>query len=272
MSIFVCPVCGEKLEISGKSYACSNRHSFDIAQSGYVNLLLSKHMGKTVHGDNKLMVQSRRDFLNKGYYSPLLEAVCEEAVKNFFGGNFLDAGCGEGYYTSGVRAAFDKSEIAADMYGVDISKVAAEYAAKRDKSISFAAASVFHLPVESKSCDMLLTMFAPYCGEEYGRVLKKDGIMIMAIPSDDHLWELKKAIYDTPYKNEVKQYELDGFEFVNCHKVIYDMKLTNSEDIHSLFSMTPYYYKTGKTEQDRLDSLSELTTTAAFEVLTYRKK
>ena len=65
-------------------------------------------------------------------------------------------------------------------------------------------------------------------------------------------------------KNEVKQYELEGFEFVNCRKVIYDMELTNSEDIHSLFSMTPYYYKTGKTEQDRLDSLSELTTTAAF--------
>ena len=273
MSVFICPVCGEKLEISGKSYICPKRHSFDIARSGYVNLLMSKHIGKAVHGDNKLMVQARRDFLDKGYYAPLCGAVCDEALKYAKNGSVvLDAGCGEGYYTSAVRAAFNRSDIAAEMYGADISKVAAEYAAKRDRSVHFAAASVFHLPVASESCDLLITMFAPYCGEEYNRVLKNGGVMIMAIPSENHLWELKKAIYDTPYRNEVKPYELEGFEHIGVRRVSFTMELRESADIRSLFAMTPYYYRTGRTEQERLYALQGLTVQADLEVLTYRKK
>lgn len=273
MSVFVCPVCGAMLENTGKSYICSKSHSFDIARSGYVNLLLSKHIGKAVHGDNKLMVKARRDFLEKGCYLPLCSAVCDEALK--YAENWsavLDAGCGEGYYTSSMKAAFDRSDIAVKMFGIDISKVAVEYAAKRDRSVSFAAASVFHLPVADRSCDLLVTMFAPYCGGEYTRVLKEDGIMIMAIPSENHLWELKKAIYDTPYKNEVKPYELDGFEHIGVRRVSFTMELTEKEDIRSLFFMTPYYYKTGRTEQERLETLETLTTQADFEVLTYRRK
>ena len=273
MSVLICPVCGGMFENTGKSYLCGSGHSFDIARSGYVNLLLSKHAGKAVHGDNKLMVQARRDFLDKGYYAPLCDAVCGEALKYAKNGSVvLDAGCGEGYYTSAVRAAFDQSDIAAKMYGVDISKVAVEYAAKRDKSVRFAAASVFHLPVASGSCDLLITMFAPFCGEEYVRVLKNGGTMIMAIPSENHLWELNQAIYDTPYKNDVKPYGLDGFEHIGVQRVSFTMELRDSTDIRSLFSMTPYYYKTGKTEQERLEALSELTVQADFEVLTYRKK
>ncbi len=271
MSIFICPVCGEKLEISGKSYSCSNRHSFDMAKSGYVNLLLSKH-GSTVHGDNKFMLRARQEFLEKGYYKPLCGEVCETA-KKYANKNcvLLDAGCGEGYYTTNVKEIFDRSEIDVDVYGLDISKDAVDMAAKRKFAIGFAAASVFRMPIMTESCDILLTMFAPYCGEEYHRVLKNDGIMIMAIPSENHLWELKSKIYDTPYKNEVKDYELDGFEFLGSQRVSFDMKITEKSDILSLFSMTPYYYKTGKNEQNRLNELNFLETQADFEILTYKK-
>lgn len=271
MSIFICHVCGEKLDISGKSYICPHRHTFDMAKSGYVNLLPTNNSG-SIHGDNKLMLRARREFLEKGYYKPLLDAVCRTTVKYAENGCvFLDAGCGEGYYTTAVKAIFDKSDIAADMYGIDISKDAVDMAAKRKSGVSFAAASVFHIPVMAESCDILLTMFAPYCGEEYSRVLKSDGIMIMAIPSKNHLWELKCQIYDTPYKNEVKPYGLDGFEFIGSEKVTFDMKIPENSDILSLFSMTPYYYKTGKTEQQRLSCLNYLETQADFELLTYKK-
>ena len=271
MSIFICHVCGEKLDISGISYMCPHRHTFDMAKSGYVNLLPTNNSG-SIHGDNKLMLRARREFLEKGYYKPLLDAVCRTTVKYAENGCvFLDAGCGEGYYTTAVKSIFDKSDIAADMYGIDISKDAVDMAAKRKSGVSFAAASVFHIPVMAESCDILLTMFAPYCGEEYSRVLKSDGIMIMAIPSKNHLWELKCQIYDTPYKNEVKPYGLDGFEFIGSEKVTFDMKIPENSDILSLFSMTPYYYKTGKTEQQRLSCLNYLETQADFELLTYKK-
>lgn len=267
MSIFICPVCGKKLALSGKSYVCPKKHCFDMAKSGYLNLLTGKQ--GAVHGDNKFMLHARRDFLEKGYYLPLREAVCRTVIKYAEQGNIvLDAGCGEGYYTSAVRAENSVLSI----FGIDISKDAVEMAAKRYKSISFLVASVFHIPVQTASCDILLTMFAPYCGEEYSRVLKSDGTMIMVIPSENHLWELKKAVYDTPYKNEVKPYELDGFRHVSAERVNFTMKIDNSTDIQSLFSMTPYYYRTGKTEQERLNSLEYLETQADFEILTYKKQ
>ena len=268
MSVLACPVCGEKLEISGKTYHCSNRHSFDIARSGYVNLLLSKHVGKAVHGDNKLMVAARRDFLESGHYEDLRTALCQRVAEFAADGSvILDAGCGEGYYTSAI---IDRSEVAVELTGIDISKTAVEFAAKRKCGAVFAAGSVFHLPILSGSCDVLVTLFAPYCGEEFRRVLKKGGVMIMAIPSENHLWELKTAIYDVPYKNEVKDYELEGFEFLGSQRLTKKITLDSAEEIRSLFSMTPYYYKTGVKEQERLRNLTELDVTTDFELLTYR--
>lgn len=271
MSVFICPVCGENLNPTGHSLVCYNNHTFDVAKSGYVNLLLSKHSGKTVHGDNKLMVRARKNFLDKGFYAPLRDAV-GEAVCRFLPdvGVLLDAGCGEGYYTLGVNEALDKSGKNIRIFGIDISKAAVEAAAKRCADISFAAASVFHIPCADQSCDAVMTLFAPYCGGEFRRVLKKDGFMIMAIPSENHLWELKQAIYDTPYKNEVKPYELDGFELVEKKRISYVMTLESQEDIQPLFAMTPYYYRTGRREQDRLSSLDRLVTQADFELLIYK--
>lgn len=270
MSVLTCPVCGEKLEISEKAYVCPKNHSFDVAKSGYVNLLLSKHMGKTVHGDNKLMVQSRRNFLEKGYYDTLKKSLCDTVSRNFHSGVLIDAGCGEGYYTSAIYDKLCESKIAADIYGIDISKIAVEMAAKRKKDITFAAASVFHIPVQDNSCDMLVTLFAPYCGEEFRRVLRDKGIMIMVIPSELHLWEMKKAIYDIPYKNEVKPYELDGFTLIGKKRIRYNISLESQDDIQALFSMTPYYYRTGREQQERLAALERLETTADFELLTYQ--
>ena len=139
----------------------------------------------------------------------------------------------------------------------------------RCKEARFAVAGVFHLPVLDRSCDLLLTMFAPYCGEEFQRVLKTNGQMIMVIPGVRHLWELKQAIYAVPYLNQVKDYELDGFELQSVEKISYEIELNSNEDIVNLFSMTPYYYKTGKNEQEKLKLLEKLKTTVEFEIITY---
>ena len=271
MSILICPVCGEKLAKTERSLMCGKRHSFDMAKSGYVNLLLSKHIGKTVHGDNKLMVRARREFLEKGYYAPLKNELCDMVEKHFDGGVILDAGCGEGYYTAAISDRLNSADVAAEMFGIDISKIAVEFASKRGKDIFFAAASVFHIPVLDSSCDLLVTMFAPYCGDEYLRVLKKGGVMVMAIPSEEHLWQLKQAIYDTPYKNQVKPYDLDGFALIDKARITYDMEVGSQQDVQSLFSMTPYFYRTSPQQKERLADISSICTKADFELLIYRK-
>nr|MBW8204275.1 rRNA (guanine-N1)-methyltransferase [Streptococcus oralis] len=35
---FACPICQENLTLVESSLKCSNRHSFDLAKFGYVNL------------------------------------------------------------------------------------------------------------------------------------------------------------------------------------------------------------------------------------------
>ena len=94
----------------------------------------------------------------------------------------------------------------------------------------------------------------------------------MAIPGEEHLFGLKAATYNTPYKNEVHSKELAGFELVSDTRVRYSMRLTSNEDIRALFMMTPYAYRTGREERERVLSLKELETEADFYVLVYRKR
>ena len=89
-----CPVCAGALEKRAGAYLCPKNHSFDIANSGYVNLLLNSSQGH--HGDDKLMVRARRDFLDKGYYDRFIAAVADAAAEFAPGeATVLDAGCGE---------------------------------------------------------------------------------------------------------------------------------------------------------------------------------
>lgn len=275
MTGWLCPLCGGMLRPNGNSLCCENRHTFDRGKSGYVNLLLVNEKRSKIPGDNKLMVNARREFLDKGYYAPLAEEFSKEAAEAMAGvpgPAVLDAGCGEGYYTAYLKAALEGAGCAPQIFAVDISKFAADKCARRCKGVECAAASVFRLPMADASCDLVTCLFAPYAGEEYQRVLKPGGVFIMVIPGENHLWELKEAIYDQPYRNEVKGYELEGFDFLNRRTVDRRILLDNPADIRSLFQMTPYYYKSGVDTDARLEALERLETQVSFEILTYRKK
>ena len=275
MSLLKCPVCGEMLDNINKSYSCPNRHSFDVSAKGYVNLLLSNQMNAKLPGDNKMMVNARADFLSKGYYSHLAEEISRTVCECFAGGVILDAGCGEGYSTENLYNALTEKNISFNMIGIDISKFACAHAARRFRNADnceIAAASIFHLPAADSSCRCIVTMFAPFCREEFLRVLKSGGYLIMAIPAENHLINLKSAVYDEPYKNHTADYAVEGFDFRGSRRVSREIFIDNTEDIRSLFSMTPYYYKTGREGHERLEKLTSLRDRADFEVLVYVKK
>ena len=274
---FTCPICGGALSKEGNSFRCGKGHCYDRAKSGYVNLLLPGGKNSKLPGDNKQMVNARRDFLDKGFYQPMSDALCREAVQelgNLPAVSLLDAGCGEGYYTERLYKALTRAGIDVNLLGLDISKFAAEKAAKRLSSAGehalIAAASIFHMPVADESCDAVVTLFAPFCGEEFLRVLKKGGLFVMVIPGARHLWGLKQAVYDTPYLNEVQDYAIPGLTFLRSVPVEDTITLRGSE-IMDLFQMTPYYYKTSAEGQARAAALQTLETETNFEILLYRK-
>lgn len=268
---FICPVCKSPLSLDGRTYRCEKNHCFDKAKSGYVNLLLSQK--STSHGDDKLMVRARRQFLEKGYYQPLLDSL-KETIRQLAPKEcrLLDSGCGEGWYTDGIVNALRNDGKSVEAVAIDISKVALDVAAKRHAQISFAVASAYSLPLGDSSCNIITTLFAPFALEEFNRVLEKDGLLVTAIPLENHLFELKSAVYDKPYRNEVAPFELENYQIVSKNEVRCKILLQTNEDVKNLFMMTPYYYKTSVNDQKKLDSIEALEVSTEFAVLAYRKK
>ena len=268
MNFFTCPICKERFEKNASSLVCPNNHCFDLSKRGYVNLLRPSKSASVRHGDDKLMVESRKNFLNAGFYAPLSNAIIEELRANApQNAVILDAGCGEGYYTVNVKNALKTEHV----YGIDVSRDAIHAASLRDKTLRLAVASIFDLPVENESIDVMINLFAPYDGKEFSRVLKAGGLLVRAFPAERHLWELKCAVYDTPYENEIDTMELDGFEAVSKKCITFPLVLTKNEEIDALFKMTPYYYKTSREGQARLAALENLQTHAEFYLVIYKK-
>ena len=268
MSFLICPVCKGALIKNEHTYSCGAGHSFDIAKEGYVNLLMSQASSQKRHGDDKLMVRSRRDFLDKGYYSALRDAVAEELALNTApGAHIIDVGCGEGYYTELLEAVNNPVAV-----GIDISKDALKLASKRLKNTALCVASAFTLPCADSSADAVVNIFAPCAYGEFHRVLKENGVLIKAVPLAEHLWDLKCILYGEPYKNKPEQRDDALFELVDFKELKYTIALPCSEDIFALFTMTPYYYKTSAQDSERLLSETTLTTTVHFGVEVYKKR
>jgi len=260
-----CPVCGEVLRPAEKTLQCVRGHSYDRARQGYVNLLMSNAASAKRHGDDRQMVLARQAFLEKGYYGCLRDALCAAALQHTSGSvELLDAGCGEGWYTCAVRDALTQAGRACHACGVDISREALKCAARRDRTLTLAVSSVSALPVRDGSCDLVLSVFAPTHDAEFRRVLRPGGILLRAVPLEEHLWGLKAAVYDRPYRNPAPRGETEGFRLLDRREIRDRLTLTDPEEIRQLFQMTPYYYKTGRADQAKLLALDRLETELAF--------
>ena len=271
LSIFACPLCGEKLAIDEQVYRCTSGHCFDKAKEGYVNLLPANRQHASAPGDDKDMVKARTAFLDSGRYTPLKEALCALAAK--YAGErtaLLDAGCGEGYYTEGLSRVI--AEKGGRTGGADLSKAAVKKAAKRCREAEIAVASVYHLPLAEGSVDMVTDCFSPLAKEEYRRVLKDGGHFLYVVPGARHLWEMKEVLYEQPYENEVREEAYEGFRLQETVPLSFGIHLEKTEEIMALFRMTPYAWKTPKEGVERLAEQKELGLTAEFRILVYERR
>lgn len=272
--VFICPICKQKLTQAGNTYRCEKNHTYDIAAQGYVHLLPPNKMHAKIPGDNQLMVASRRDFLATGLYQPFsdeLNQLVAEALGDNSNPVIVDAGCGEGYYTGNLQYYLQSIGIQAEFAGFDISKFAVKAAAKRYKEIKFAVGSIFDSPIESGSADCLLNIFAPLVPEEFARMVKPNGTMIIAVPGARHLFGLKEILYDHPYENEEKDTEYEGFTFQKRVSVKSEIMINDSKTITDLFTMTPYYWKTTIEGSERLKQTETLKTEIHFDFLVYQR-
>lgn len=265
--ILKCPVCSEDMYVSetGKSLYCrgARRHCFDFSSDGYVNL-----SGRP-SGDSREAVNARRNFLSKDYYLPLADKICGIVKKYAPDGIVVDAGCGEGYYTNKI------SEFSSAALGFDLSKFGVAAASKSAKrgglcNTFYATASVFELPVRSGSCDCVVNIFAPCAAEEYSRILKDGGVLVVVGAGKAHLMGLKEAIYEHTYENSDRA-DLPTMSPCEQINLCYDIEVEGRENIQSLFSMTPYYWRTSESDREKLSEMDMLKTRVEFEIYIYKK-
>jgi len=270
---FICPICRCPVEVTadGKSVKCSGdnpknkRHSFDFSADGYLSF------GAT-GGDSKEAVAARRSFLRSTPNYKLAAESIYHTVKHYVPECKLlvDAGCGEGYYTS-MLADLSESTV-----GFDLSKFACSAGAKqarRDEKqgLLFATASVFELPLADGCADAVTNIFAPCAEEEYNRVLKDGGYLFVVGAGKNHLMGLKRVMYEDVYENGPRADLPKNMEHVECVISHYEMNISGKENIAALFSMTPYYWRTSEADKQKLASIESLETEIEFEINVYKK-
>ena len=188
-----CPVC--RLDLAGAAgiLVCGNRHSFDLARDGYVNLLDGRRRSLIARGDSAEQLGHRTAFLEAGHFSPVASAIASHVAhagtaSPVEGRRVLDAGCGTGHHLAGVSAALRTPVIG---LGFDIARTAAQRAARQWRELAFAVADVWaEWPVQDEAVDLVLSILAPKNFTEMSRVLRPGGWLALAYPGPNHLAEL----------------------------------------------------------------------------------
>jgi 23S rRNA (guanine745-N1)-methyltransferase len=188
-----CPVC--RLDLTGAAglLVCGNRHSFDLARDGYVNLLDGRRRGLIARGDSAEQLGHRTAFLEAGHFDPVASAIAAHVAhagpaSRAEGWRVLDAGCGIGHHLASVAAALRAPVIG---LGFDIARTAAQRAARQWRELAFAVADVWaEWPVRDEAADLVLSIFAPKNFAEMSRVLRPGGWLALVYPGPNHLAEL----------------------------------------------------------------------------------
>ncbi len=160
---------------------CPQRHSFDVAKQGYVNL-----MGRAAprNADTAVMVQARERFLTGGWYRPIEEALAERSNGAT---RVLEVGAGTGHYLSRC--------LGADAWGLatDVSVAACRRAARaHPRQAAVVADTWVGLPLADSSVEAILCIFAPRNPAEFRRVLAPGGRVLVVVPTRQHLAELRR--------------------------------------------------------------------------------
>lgn len=271
-----CPLCKEPLQETQDFWICQNRHSFDKAKEGYVNLLLPNQKNSKAPGDSPEMVLARRAFLDQGHYAPLAHEIAKTIntlTKNEHSQarsrtvSIFDAGCGEGYYLHQIGQAL-KEKVCTHYSGIDISKKAVQKAAKKNAGKRFAVASTFNLPLTNDSQDFVIQIFAPSKTSEIRRILKSNAFWIWTNPHTEHLKELKHLVYASPSQHMLINEVPEGFELVNRQRLTYKINLNDSEQRENLLLMTPFYWTISQDKKDLLKvALTDVTIDFDIQVL-----
>ncbi|CEW65007.1 methyltransferase domain-containing protein [Streptococcus pneumoniae] len=254
---FACPICQENLTLLETNFKCCNRHSFNLAKFGYVNLAPQIKQSANYDKEN---FQNRQQILEAGFYQAILDAVSDLLASSKTTITILDIGCGEGFYSRKLQESHSEKTF----YAFDISKDSVQIAAKSEPNwaVNWFVGDLARLPIKDASMDILLDIFSPANYGEFRRVLSKDGILIKVIPTENHLKEIRQRVQDQltnkEYSNQdIKEHFQEHFTILSSQTASLTKTIT-AEQLQALLSMTPLLFHV---DQSKIDwsQLTEIT-------------
>ncbi len=276
--------CGLPLERDERTLRCTAGHAFDVARSGYVNLLQPQDRRSLAAGDSKEVVNARLALEERGLGVDLEAAVAElaglaRASPDFRGtsalvltganavpsnsSTVLDLGAGTGRHLAALAVRFDCAAV-----GLDLSVHAIELAARLHGSSAWCVANCDRvLPVRSASVDLVLSIDARRPTQEIARVLRPGGRVIVAVPGARDLTELREVALadarDLPGLARVQVEFAADFELVARRETIERIEL----DARGLQDLSLATYRAGRrSEGSRVEALAGLVVTVAHEI------
>lgn len=240
-SSLICPICHGALSAVDNGVACPANHRFDRARQGYLNLLPVQHKNSRDPGDNAAMVAARRDFLEAGHYAPLAKRLAELAA-SYAPQQWLDIGCGEGYYTAQIAEQLPQAQ----GYALDISREAVKRACRRAPAVEWLVASMARVPLADASCQLLASVFSPLDWQEAKRLLSPGGGLLRMGPTREHLMQLREKLYDEVRDyDDQKHLELipPGMRLAHSEVLEFELQLQHSADRANLLAMTPHGWR-----------------------------
>ena len=254
---FACPICQENLTLVESSLKCNNRHSFDLAKFGYVNLVPQIKQSANYDKEN---FQNRQQILEAGFYQAILDAVSDLLASSKTTTTILDIGCGEGFYSRKLQESHSEKTF----YAFDISKDSVQIAAKSEPNwaVNWFVGDLARLPIKDASMDILLDIFSPANYGEFRRVLSKDGILIKVIPTENHLKEIRQRVQDQltkkDYSNQDIKNHFQEYFTILSNQTVSLTKTITTDQLQALLSMTPLLFHVDQTKID-WSQLTEIT-------------
>jgi len=270
LTLLLCTVrnCKAPLVLDERRYVCANAHAFDVARSGYVNLLQPQDKRSKTPGDTPEAVAARRRFLERGHAAPLVDAIVR-ALPLRQGDTLLDAGCGEGHHLAAFRSAYG-----VDAHGTDISVPAIELAARRYRDCSWVVANADRfLPYEDASFRAVASITARMNAPEFHRVLAPAGLLLVVIPAADDLLELRSAILGAGVERDRVDRTIEAFaatfELEHRERIAHTPRL-DRESIQDVMSSS--YRGLRAREREKLESIDAIHVTLSRDLLAFRRR
>ena len=188
--------CGLALARRERGFVCGRGHSFDLARSGYLNLLQPQDRRASSPGDARAEIEARAR-LHAAGFARSLEAELLRLVGGLGrglglarGSLVVDLGAGSGEHLAALCAAGGLAGL-----GIDLASHAMELAARRFPDHSWVVANADRrLPLRDSSAALVVSLHGRRNPEECARVLVPGGHLLATLPASDDLQELRALV------------------------------------------------------------------------------